>query len=201
MDPTRARQAGPAATSSSVIHKAVSFPVLLGFLLVAAGYVGRRLNLAEACSSPPGAAGEFFIQGDTWLHIKVGELIVATRNWPTSDPYSFTIRGNEWIAYEWVGGVILALAYRAAGLRGLMTLLVIASGVVLLLIYYYAYLCTGRIKASFIACTLLLPLTASFFCARPQLFGFVLYVLTLICLEHRSEERRVGKECRSRWSP
>ena len=25
--------------------------------------------------------------------------------------------------------------------------------------------------------------------------------ITTVCIEHRSEERRVGKECRSRWSP
>jgi len=158
--------------------------VLLGFLLVAAGFASRRLSLAEVSSSPPGAGGEFFLQGDTWEHIKVGELILATRHWPTSDPYSFTIQGNDWIAYEWLGGVALALANRAGGPRALMALLVALSGAVLLLIYYYAYLCSGNIKAAFIACTLLMPLTASFFSLRPQLLGYILFLATLICLEH-----------------
>src|SRR5256885_13770860 len=34
-----------------------------------------------------------------------------------------------------------------------------------------------------------------------QLTGNRMYPLTLKGLEDRSEERRVGKECRSRWSP
>jgi len=186
---TRFLQARPAAANSGFARKAFSFPALLGFLLVAAGYAGRRLNLAEIVSSPPASAGEFFLQGDTWQHVKVGELILTTGQWPTSDPYSFTIHGNEWIAYEWLGGVILASAYRAAGLRGLMALLVIASGAVLLLIYYYAYLCSGKIKGSFIASTLLLPLTASFFSLRPQLFGYILLLVSLICLEHFRQDR------------
>jgi hypothetical protein len=180
---------GPRAAGSGVIRKAASFPVLLGFLLVAAGFASRRLSLAEVCSSPPGAGGELFLQGDTWGHIKVGELILATGHWPRSDPYSFTIQGNEWIAYEWLGGVALALANRAGGLRALMAFLVALSGAVLLLIYYYAFLCSGNVKAAFIACTLLMPLTASFFSLRPQLLGYILFLVTLICLEHFRQGR------------
>ena len=34
-----------------------------------------------------------------------------------------------------------------------------------------------------------------------QLRGFNVTKETMVKWEHRSEERRVGKECRSRWSP
>ena len=27
------------------------------------------------------------------------------------------------------------------------------------------------------------------------------FMIAMLVMEHRSEERRVGKECRSRWSP
>ena len=35
----------------------------------------------------------------------------------------------------------------------------------------------------------------------PRPAGYVNLIMTFIAFIHRSEERRVGKECRSRWSP
>ena len=45
-------------------------------------------------------------------------------------------------------------------------------------------------------------LTAGFFGATRSLDAFyVAYTLANLSRDDRSEERRVGKECRSRWSP
>ena len=41
-------------------------------------------------------------------------------------------------------------------------------------------------------------LTAVIICALPVFLFIAVYALVAI---YRSEERRVGKECRSRWSP
>src|SRR5580704_11758480 len=35
----------------------------------------------------------FQIDPDLWWHIKVGEDILATHRWPTTDAYSFTVAG------------------------------------------------------------------------------------------------------------
>ncbi len=153
----------------AILRRAFSFPVFLGALLVGGTFVGARANLADP---------------DTWWHITVGKQILSEWRWPTTDPYSFTVSGTHWMAYEWLGEVVMALAARSSGLRGPTALLVALSGTLLLLLYYYAYLRCGNAKAAFVACTLVLPVAAAFFTLRPQLFGYVFLLITLICLEH-----------------
>src|ERR1700692_4285499 len=71
----------------------VSFPALMAVLLIAIALIGAEARL---------------IDPDTWWHITVGEQILKTHTWPTSDTYSYTARGAPWIAYEWLGDVFLA---------------------------------------------------------------------------------------------
>src|SRR5713101_5106025 len=94
-----------------VLRRIFSFPVYLGALLVAGGFVGARSNLADP---------------DTWWHLKVGEQILRTHAWPTADSYSFAVFGTPWMAYEWLGEVIMASAARLGGLRA-PTVLPVAS--------------------------------------------------------------------------
>lgn len=157
-----------------LLRKTFSFPVFLGALLVAAVFVNSRLRLTDM---------------DTWWHTAVGERILATGTWPTADIYSFTVPGNAWVAYEWLGEVVMALAARLGGLRAMTVLLVGLSGAFILLLYYYAYVRCGNVKAAFVACVVLLPLAVVSFSLRPQLLGFIFLILTLICLERFREGR------------
>lgn len=143
-----------------------SFPVFLGALLVAGVFVCARLN-------PP--------EPDTWWHIAVGEHILTTGTWPTADFFSHTARGNHWIAYEWLGEVVMALAARG-GSRGTAFLLISMGSAILLLLYYYCFLRCRDYKASCVACIAVLPLMALFLTLRPQLMGYILLLLVLICL-------------------
>ena len=64
----------------------------------------------------------FNVDPDLWWHIKVGETILKTHHWPTTDVYSFTVNGQPWLAYEWLGDVLLASPYRLGGILGLEVL-------------------------------------------------------------------------------
>jgi hypothetical protein len=125
----------------------------------------------------------FRIDGDTWWHLLAGERILSTHHWPTSDIYSFSAPGAEWIAYEWLSEVILAWAARLAGLAGLMGLLFVLTSAVLVLSYYYAYLRCGNSKAAFVASWVVLPLAGVWFAVHPYLFGYIYLLATLIFLE------------------
>ena len=122
-------------------------------------------------------------EGDTWWHVVVGNYILSTGHWPTTDIYAFTIHGAPWLAYEWVGEVVMAAASRVAGIEGLMWLLVIMSGVFVLLLYYYAYQRCRNAMAAFLACAALLPVVSHFFTLRPQMLGYTFLILTLIAME------------------
>ena len=161
----------PAGAKQAVwlnLRKAASFPVLMGILLIGAAIVGVHQRLPDP---------------DTWWHIAVGQHILDTHTWPTTDPYSFTAPGVHWIAYEWLGEVAMALAAQAGGLIGLVGLLFTLVASVTVLLYYYAYLRCGNWKAACVATGLLLPIASVIFSLRPQLFGYVFLLITLICLE------------------
>lgn len=162
-------------TFRAVLHKVFSFPVFLAGLLVAGDFVGTRLSLWDP---------------DTWWHIRVGQKILAEGKWPTTDPFSFTVSGNAWMAYEWLGEVLIGFSTRWGWLVGPTVLVLALSASFMLLLYYYAYLRSGNVKAAFVACALVLPVAQAFFALRPQLLGYNFLLLTLICLEHYRRGRR-----------
>ncbi|HKT12281.1 MAG TPA: hypothetical protein VJW77_10700, partial [Terriglobia bacterium] len=151
------------------LRKCFSFPVLMGALLVAFNAV---IMLPA-----------FRLEPDTWWHIKLGQEILLTGHWLKADIYSFTAYGNNPLAYEWLGEVVLAIAYKIAALRGLHTLLFGLTSIILVLVYYYASLRSRNSKAAFGATILIMPLAAMCFTLRPQLLGYVFLLITLISLE------------------
>ncbi len=160
---------------SAGLRKAFSFPVFLAGLLVAGAFATARLDLWDP---------------DTWWHIRVGQKILAEGKWPTTDPFSFTVSGNDWMAYEWLGEALMGLSTRWGWLVGPTLLLVGLSASLMLLLYYYAYLRSGNVKAAFVACGAVLPLAKAFFSLRPQLLGYNFLLITLICLERYRQGRR-----------
>ncbi|HVB29622.1 MAG TPA: hypothetical protein VNG91_07425 [Terriglobia bacterium] len=157
-----------------LLRKISSFQVLLGAILVSGVFVAER---------------SMRLDPDTWWHIRVGSDILATRQFPVVDHYSFTARGAAWIAYEWLGDVVMSLASRS-GLRGTELLLVASSSLITLLIYYYAWLKCKECKAAFLATAAIVPLAMLSMTVRPQLFGYVFLLVTLICLERFRQGHR-----------
>jgi hypothetical protein len=153
---------------AGILCRAFSFPVLLGALLVGAVFCTARLGLQDP---------------DTWWHIVTGQQILATHAWPTVDSFSFTIHGAPWLPYEWLGDVLMAVCVRVGGLQGLTAGVIVLAGVIFALLYYYAFLRSRNAKAAFMACAAVLPLSVLFFTFRPQLLGYVFFILTLILLE------------------
>ncbi|HVB34870.1 MAG TPA: hypothetical protein VNJ52_10935 [Patescibacteria group bacterium] len=147
--------------------KLISFPVFLGALLAGVSAFQARIHLADP---------------DTWWHAKVGQLILATHHFPAHDIYSFTVHGNPWISYEWLGEVLIGWA-GGHGVTGLLMLLSVLSGLLMLLLYVYGTVCTGNVKASLAACALLLPLEAAFFTLRPQVLAYSFLLVLLILME------------------
>ncbi len=184
VDTSRGSSPRPAIPSShsrldALARRILSFPVMMGALLVGVAVFSARLNLPDP---------------DVWWHTIVGQHILATHTWPRADYYSFTAPGAPWMAYEWLGEVVMALAAQLGFFKGLTALLMVLGAIYTGLLYGYATLVSGNSKAGLVACAIFLPLLTVFFTARPQLIGYIFLVITIILLERY----RQGKQ-KSLW--
>jgi hypothetical protein len=59
---------------------------------------------------------------DIGWHIRTGEQILATRAFPRTDPYSSTMQGQPWFAWEWLYDALLGWMHQAMGLNGVIFL-------------------------------------------------------------------------------
>jgi hypothetical protein len=173
---------------TGVFRKVFSFHAFLAALLLAGAYVGTFTNIHQTLSSSSQPLR--WVESDTLWHITVGNLILKTHTWPTHDIYSFTVHGSPWIAYEWLGEVIMALAWRAGNLHGLAVLVLAIISVIILGLFYLAYLCSKNTKSAFAACAVLLPLSAISWTLRPQLLGYFFLIITLIVLRRFRQGHR-----------
>jgi hypothetical protein len=159
-------------SGSNLFERVCSFPVMLASLLTGMAFVWGRL---------------FNVDPDLWWHIKVGEAILATHRWPSTDRYSFTVAGQPWLAYEWVGDLLLAAAYRLAGLSGLAAILILVGSGVVVALYWCATVRSGNSKAGFVAAALLSIFAVMSFSLRPQMLGYLFLILTVAVLERFRE--------------
>ncbi len=163
--------------SVSLLKRLFSFPAMLGTMLVGAVFIVGRA---------------FVVDPDVWWHAKAGQIILATRHWPTTEPFSFTVGGQPWIDCEWLGDVLIGGVSRVAGLQGLDALLILLGSAIMVALYAYATLRSGNSKAGFLASTLLFLLATTSFSLRPQMLGYLFIILTLIALERFRQGRKLA---------
>ena len=56
---------------------------------------------------------------DMYWHLATGQYIVNTQTIPTSDPFSWTMRGAPWVDVHWLSQVIMYGIYQLVGFAGL----------------------------------------------------------------------------------
>src|SRR5207244_5148903 len=61
-------------------------------------------------------------------HIRNGELMLRTHMITRTDPFSYTMSGRPWLAWEWLYDAIIGVVYKSVGLNGVvfLTAIVIA---------------------------------------------------------------------------
>jgi hypothetical protein len=64
---------------------------------------------------------------DTYSHIAMGRWIVEHRSAPTNDPLSLTMRGEHWIAFEWLSQVAYATVQSLGDWLGVVALAAAAA--------------------------------------------------------------------------
>ncbi len=130
-----------------------------------------------------GGGTQLFRDSDTGWHIRNGEWIIAHHALPRADPYSFSVAGRPWFVWEWGSDVLMGLAHRADGLRGVASLFAVV-------IFAVTWLCCRLHFAAggdFFLTALLLPLTVTtaslHWLARPHVISWLFLVGTVLYAE------------------
>jgi hypothetical protein len=133
---------------------------------------------------------------DIGWHIRTGELILATHQLPRSDPFSSTMQGQPWFAWEWLYDILLGILHRACGLNGVVWLCaLLVAAIFALLLWQLLTRGTGLLLA--IVLMLLAEAAATIHLyARPHIVSWLFSLLWFAVLE-RWEQLELG--IRPRW--
>lgn len=133
---------------------------------------------------------------DIFWALKSGEWIVENLKVPSTDPFSFTFEGSEWVDFTWGFQVVAHLFYsRLGGWTGLFILQVLATGATFLFLYLNLKTVGG--KRAWLVSTLLFLVFASSYSRlfiRPHLFAFLfisLYLLLLNLYDRKGNARYI----------
>ncbi|MGH9845662.1 MAG: hypothetical protein ACREEM_43695 [Blastocatellia bacterium] len=131
----------------------------------------------------------FLLDSDTGWHIRTGELILRERSVPRRDPFSHTMEGREWFAWEWLTDLGMAGMHRWRGLAG-----VVAGAFLILLISFVALyqMMIRRGADALIACMVTLfgaLATIVHWLARPHLVSIAMMILWYWVVEAYRRER------------
>ena len=74
---------------------------------------------------------------DTYSHIAVGRWIIENRAFPTADPFSHTMGGAPWAAFEWGSQLLLYGTHALAGWSGVIVLATAAIAAAFGLLTYF----------------------------------------------------------------
>jgi hypothetical protein len=146
-----------------------------------------RLGLFIVCL---GAMARTEADPDLWGHVRFGADIVAARNVPRLDAYSFT-SDRPWVNHEWLAEVLMFGAYRALGASGLIllkTVLVLALFVMVIRQVRPLEHVIVRDRFTVLLAIALLPRVLP---VRPQIFSLVLFcaLLALVTAADRGRWR------------
>lgn len=119
---------------------------------------------------------------DTYSHIALGRWILEHHTVPTTDPFSATLRGTHWVAFEWLSQVAFAIAHEIGGWAAVVALAAAAVAAAFGLLARFL-LREWQPNAVLVALFAAILLTAPHILARPHILALpvmVAWIATLI---------------------
>lgn len=130
-----------------------------------------------------------FGDGDTGWHIGAGRYMLQTLSIPHADPFSYTYRGEPWIAHEWLAEVVMAALFNVGSWRLLALLFGLAATATMLLIgRELARWIPGRWVLVVLLC--LAIILTPYARARPHVLAWPLLAGWLLILLHSRERKQ-----------
>jgi hypothetical protein len=126
---------------------------------------------------------------DTYSHIAMGRWIVSNGAVPTGDPLSLTMRGEHWVAFEWLSQVVYAAALSVGGWTCVVTVAALAASAAFGLLTHFL-LRHWQPTPALIAVLAAFVLVAPHILARPHVLALPLIVAWVAALVRAADEQR-----------
>lgn len=134
-----------------------------------------------------GGGEQFFRDSDSGWHIRSGEWILAHRALPGVDPYSFSKAAQPWFLWEWGSDVLMGLAYRIDGFRGLAALVAVTLSACSWMWCRLNFAAGGDFFLAALLSPLMVTTASLHWLARPHVFSWLFLLGALLYAEWREE--------------
>ena len=163
-----------AASDARGRHAGVSLPLGLGLLVYVLGLASPNARLDDP---------------DTMLHVVIGRWVLAHQAVPHADFLSHTVAGQNWVAHEWLGGIIAALFYDWLGWHGLVAMASLGLAISIAIFARALLRYFTPTQAIVIACAAWAVVTPHWL-ARPHIIALPFLVLWMALLVRARQENR-----------
>ena len=136
--------------------------------------------------------------GTGW-HIRNGDLILSAHAITRVDPFSSTMQGQNWYAWEWLYDVVIAMIHSWWGLNGLVFFTALIIAITFTLTFRLTLVRGGNLAASVFLLLLSMGAAAVHFLARPHVLSWLFVVLWFYILDSSESNPSGGR--RLFWLP
>jgi len=136
---------------------------------------------------------------DIGWHIRNGELILQTHTITRTDPFSSTMGGQPWYAWEWLYDVTIAAIHHIMGLNGVVLLTTILMAATFAFTLRSAVMRGGSLPVSVFLLLLAIAASTVHFLARPHVLSWLFTAAWFQCLD--AVELSPGRWRRLLWLP
>jgi hypothetical protein len=135
--------------------------------------------------------------GDTGWHVRTGQWILANHRVPYADPFSYTMPGTKWFAWEWIWDIAFAVIYNFSGLGGVVIASLAVLCVTMALLFNLVRRKCDNVLVAFVVTTIAIAGSSLHWLARPHLFTLLFGVIFFWMLELAKEALESGDKARA----
>ena len=127
---------------------------------------------------------------DTGLHIRTGEWIWAHCHVPTTDPFSFTMAGRPWFAWEWGWDLLMSAIHHRWSLAGVVWAHIVLLGAISVVLFRQVRRRAGNDVLAFALTLLALETSSLHWLARPHILSWLFILATIALIDAWERDRR-----------
>jgi hypothetical protein len=137
-----------------------------------------------------GALGRVLLRdGGTGWHIRNGQLMLQTHSITRVDPFSASMSGQPWYAWEWLYDLLIAVIHHVLGLNGVVFYTAAIMAATFVLVFHLAMRRGGSLPVTLFLLVLSLGASAIHFLARPHVVSWLFTVIWFELLDSAASAR------------